>query len=232
MTGETKWWWRAAGAGLIVLLMSFGFGLIPDIEACTDTGDVGSIIAFELVRTPGEVAALFGEEPCRGLFTAAMRQATWIDALGFIPAYSAFLICALVALRGYGRRIALAGVAAVLIAAISDEIEGALLFAIMDSLPGTQGQIDGLIVAVRAKFALLGLASIAIGWLLIARRSGFSWLAGAIIGLGGIVSLALLLGDRFAPTMLLGATLSWATLFLTASGYAVAGWARAQRAAA
>ena len=230
MTDEAKWWWRAAGAGLIVLLISFGFGMIPNIEACGDSGDLGSIIAFELVRTPAEVAALFGEQPCRTAFLSAMRQATWLDALAFIPAYSALLILSLIALRRYGPKIALAGIAATLLGAVADEIEGVLLFQIMDPLPGSQSAIDWLIVMVRAKFALLGLGTALAGWLLVVRRNGFGWLAGAIIALGGIVTLSILLGDNFAPTMVLGATVAWAALFVTAALYAIAGRLRARRA--
>lgn len=124
-TAERSWWWRCAGAGLIVMAISIYFGLISNIEGCAtdlEAGNLGSIIAFELVRMPADVAALFGTPPCTGPFVAAMRHATWVDSLIFIPAYSAFLICALLALRGYGGSLASIGIAAVA-ATMFDQLE-------------------------------------------------------------------------------------------------------------
>ena len=84
------WWWRCAGSGLIVILITVYFGLVPNADGCPPHPELGAVIAFEIARTPADVAALFGTPPCQGPFTEAMRHITWVDALAFIPAYSAF----------------------------------------------------------------------------------------------------------------------------------------------
>jgi hypothetical protein len=217
MDDELKWWWRCAGAGLVTMIISFYFGMIPNIEACAETRPgLGSIIAFEIVRTPADVATLFGTEPCRGQFLAAMRHATWVDALAFIPAYTAFLVLALIALRGRGPKIAAAGAAAVVLGAIFDEIEGVQLFTVMAALPGEQSAIDILIPMVRGKFAFLALGALAIGWLM-ARLPGFFWgIAGLIVTAGGAVMLFGVSSDAQAAFLGLGGAISWGTLFLAA----------------
>lgn len=222
---ERGWWWRCAGAGLITLAISYYFGEIPNIEGCAaDAGEasIGSIIAFELVRSPAEVAALFGAEPCTANFLAAMHHATRVDALSFIPAYAAFLICGLIALRNYGGSLSGIGIAAVAAAAIFDQIEGFWLFSIMADLPGSQGEINWLIPAVRAKFLLLGVGAIAIG-VLLTRRRGLGFLFGPIIALGGMMGAALIADDRYIGLTVQGSAIAWLALFIAALVYAIAG---------
>lgn len=220
---ERSWWWRCAGAGLIVIGISVYFGMIPNIEGCApdlDASNLGSIIAFELVRNPADVSALFGTAPCTDPFVSAMRHATWVDAILFIPAYSAFLICALFALRGYGRSLASVGIAAVAAAAIFDQIEGFWLFMIMDGLPGTQGEINWLIPAVRAKFTLLGIGAICIG-VLLTRHRGMGYVFGALVALGGVASMALIIRDEYVSVTVQGSAISWLALFVVAFLYAI-----------
>lgn len=222
-TIERSWWWRCAGAGLIVIAVSLYFGMIPNIEGCApevDAQNLGSIIAFELVRTPADVAALFGAPPCTEPFTTAMRHATWVDALVFIPAYSAFLICALLALRGYGGSLASIGIAAVAAAALFDQLEGFWLFMIMGDLPGTQGQINWLIPAVRAKFVLLGIGAICIG-VLLTRHRGMGYLFGAVVALGGVATTALIVDDAYGAITVQGSAIAWLALFVVAFLYAI-----------
>ncbi|MGP1352337.1 MAG: hypothetical protein ACTS1Z_03370 [Parasphingopyxis sp.] len=220
---ERGWWWRCAGAGLIVIAVAVYFDMYPGLEGCASEADdiaLGSIMAFELVRTPADVAALFGAPPCTEPFTAAMRHATWVDALIFIPAYAAFLICALLALRGYGGSLASIGIAAVAAAALFDQLEGFWLFMIMGDLPGTQGQINWLIPAVRAKFALLGIGAICIG-VLLTRHRGIGYLFGAIVALGGVGTTALIFDDAYGAITIQGSAIAWLALFVVAFLYAI-----------
>lgn len=217
---ERRLWRWCALAGIATLATSFGFGAIDKLVACGGADGLGPIMRFELARTPGEVAALFGEGRCREMLVSAMRAATWLDALVFIPAYCGFLILALLALRGSGGRIALAAIAAVALAGLLDEIEGAMLFVIMDALPGTQGLIDWLIPLVRAKFALIGAGVAAIG-ALTARRGGIGLLLGTAVVIGGVVSLSGLTGDARAPMLILGNTIAWPCILLAASIFAI-----------
>lgn len=199
--------------GLVAMAISVGFGQIPGIHACSASGD--AILNFEFVKTPAEVAALFPDH-CRIEHVAAQRHGLWLDSLGFIPAYSAFLILSLVGLRtegtGIARSIAGTGIVLTLIAALCDQFEGIQLFRILDSLPGTQSMIDLLMPAVRAKFGLLALAIILIGWLHL-QRPGWRKATGAIIAIGGLWSLTGLFIDR--EWLLQGSAVAWLMLLVT-----------------
>ena len=52
------------------------------------------MIAFELARTPGGLALLFGERAstCQADFIAGMNTANWGDLLLYMPLYGAFLV--------------------------------------------------------------------------------------------------------------------------------------------
>lgn len=207
----TIWRW-AALVGLVALAISIGFGQIPGIHACSASGD--AILNFEFVKTPAEVAALFPDN-CRIEHVAAQRHGLWLDSLGFIPAYTAFLILSLVGLRtekpDTARSTAGTGIALTLIAALSDQFEGIQLFRILDNLPGPQSTIDLLMPAVRIKFGLLALVIVLIGWLHL-HMPGWRKAAGAIIAIGGLWSLAGLFIER--DWLLQGSAVAWLMLLV------------------
>ena len=204
-------WRLAALAGLAVLAFTFVFGAIPGIDACGGDGD--AILNFEFVTNPGEVAALFPPY-CREIHAAAQYRGLWIDAMGFIPVYSAFLILQLFALDREARSpTAKWMIIAVLVAAASDQFEGWQLFRILADLPGTQGMIDLLMPAVRIKFALLAVIAIVIG----ALHLRFAWwrkAIGAVAILGGLISIAGLLGTH--SLVIDGSALSWTAMLVAA----------------
>ncbi len=215
MSQPRAWWLACAIAGFVALATAVYFGQIPNLAIPDTPGGAGSIIAFEIVRTPADVAALFDSAPDTGLFVAAMRHATWVDALIFIPAYTLFLCAAMLAMRTRGPRIAASGVIAMLLAALFDELEGMQLFTIMADLPGSQSTIDWLIPLVRGKFALLGLAAGAIGWL-VARLGGYWRIAGLIITIGAALTLFGVSSDTQAGLLGLGGAVSWLTILIVA----------------
>ncbi len=208
----TIWRW-AALAGLVALAISFGFGQIPGIHACGLPGD--AILNFEFVKAPSEVAILFPDH-CRAEHVVAQRHGLWLDALGFIPTYTSFLILSLIGLRTEGGTAALRitgiGIGLTLVAALCDQFEGLQLFRILDDLPGTQSTIDLLIPAVRIKFGLLALVIMLVGWLHV-QRSGWRKPAGAVIMIGGLWSLVGLFTHR--DWLLQGSAVAWLILILT-----------------
>jgi hypothetical protein len=206
----TFWRW-AAIAGLAVLCFTIAFGAIPGIDACGAGGN--PILAFEFVTSPAEVAAQFPPD-CRDVHAAAQYRGLWIDAMGFIPVYSAFLILQLFALdRERPSPVARWAMLAVLAAAASDQFEGIQLFRILADLPGTQDMIDLLMPAVRIKFALLAAVGIAIGALHL-RFVLWRKLFGSVMIAGGLVSLAGLFGRH--ELVIQGSTLSWTAMLIAA----------------
>lgn len=221
MSPAAAWRWCAV-AGAVAFACSWGFGRIPGLVACGTTGgpldQVGPIIAFELARTPAEVAALFGSDPCRSAFVNAQRSALLLDAMGFIPAYTAFLSLASHAAARRWRWPVIAGLIA---AGLCDEVEGGLLAAILRDLPGSTAVFAALSVEVHLKFALLALGTMAIGAFLIARRRMVAGLFGLVVLAGGAVALYGVLGLP-DPVMMQGFALGWFALLAAAFTASVA----------
>ena len=218
--GSPAFWRWSLAAGAAAFACAWGFGRIPGLTACGDTGGLSPIIAFEFARTPAEVAALFGGEPCRSALAAAQRTGLWLDAIGFIPAYTAFLSLAARALAG---RWALPIIAGLVIAGLADEIEGVVLFRILDTLPGTQALLDALFWAVRLKFLLLGLATGMVAVLLVATLRQVAAGFGIVAAFGA--AQALLGFFEPAPAdMMRGFTLGWVSLLVVALIASVAPW--------
>ena len=209
-------WRLCVLAGLVAFACSFAFGRIPGLVACgtyNGSSQLGPILAFELARTSRDVAALFGSGACRTAFAGAQDTGLWLDALGFIPFYTLFLVLAAIAAsRGRFRR----GLVAILLAAgLSDEIEGVIMWRIMAALPGTPGQLDALWWAVHVKFALLALGTTAIGLALLAKFKLWPMLFGLVITVGGAAAVY---GFWTSPNtmMMAGFTYAWFALLATA----------------
>lgn len=206
----TIWRW-AALAGLGVLAIATGFGMIPGIKACGLPGE--PILEFEFVRSTADVLSRFPDH-CRDIHLEAQENGLWLDALGFIPTYSAFLILTLIGLKregGVAARFAGLAILLVLVAACSDQFEGAQLFSILGNFPGTQEIIDRLTPAVYLKFALLAVATFAVGAFHLYQES-WRKMAGALIAFASLGSLYGLFFDR--GTMGLANLIGWTAILV------------------
>lgn len=214
MTMRTAWRWCAA-IGIVAFTCSGLFGRIPGLIACGPTGGLAPIAAFEFARTTADIAAMFGSEPCTSTFVAAQKTGLLLDGLAFIPSYTGFLILAAIAAGARGR-VKTVMITMFLVAAISDEIEGFLLNAILDHLPGTPALLGALWWAVRVKFALLALGTIQIGSL-IGTKWTKSWVrrvfGSAIFG-GGFFAILTLF--TVSDWMMKGFLVAWVALLLAA----------------
>jgi hypothetical protein len=172
-------------------------------------------MAFELARSPAEVATIFGGGACRSTLAAGQVRGLWLDGLAFIPSYTAFLVLAAMALRRPAPRLALAAIIMVLGAGLLDEIEGGLLYAILRDLPGSPTLIAVLYGEVRAKFALLALGGLLIGWLFVTNRRPGMVAAVPMIG-GSMFSGVLIASNMHAPALMQGYRWSWTALLVAA----------------
>lgn len=206
-------WIGCAAAGVAAFTCAALFKTIPGLAPCGPGITDNAILAFQIARTPAEMAALFGGEPCTSTLIAAQKTGLVLDGLGFIPLYTAFLIFG--ATASGARGIAKWGIIAVLaLAALSDEIEGYISGRIIDALPGTQGQIDALFWAVHSKYALLAVGTIAIGGALTVQRRFPTKLPGLWIAAWGLIALA---GLFVSPPMMTSAfSFGWISLLLVA----------------
>ena len=119
------------------------------------------------------------------------------------------------AVRGSAPRLARAAIAIVVVAGLFDEIEGGLLYAILRDLPGSPTLIALLYGEVRAKFALLALGALLIGWLMARERRPGMVVAIPVIG-GSLFSAALIVANMHAPALMQGYRWSWTALLIAA----------------
>ena len=124
-------------------------------EGCGEPSRTPPIIAFELATDQADLAAVFGPPgACREALARQFRILDGID-YPFMVAYGALLAFALAALGARRWAIAVA-----VLAPVADAIENLALFSIEVEAPGRW--LPVLMVAARAKFVLLGIASCAI----------------------------------------------------------------------
>ena len=180
---------------------------------CAAIGIIAFTCSGLFARTTSDIAAMFGSEPCTSTFVAAQKTGLLLDGLAFIPSYTGFLILAAIAAGARGR-VKTVLITMFLVAAISDEIEGFLLNAILDQLPGTPALLGALWWAVHVKFALLGFGTWGVGEL-VARGRLFRRLFAAAIVPGSMLAI---FGLMAAPAawMMTGFTIAWVALLLAA----------------
>ena len=206
-------WILCLVAGVVLVALTILMGAAGGVRACDGVTSPDAMIRFEWVRTVDEVRTLFGEEPCRSSLAAAMDRMNRLDVLAYIPTFTLFQIFAALALRGSGRGVPMAAIAAAIVAAICDQWEDQILLAITGALPGEQAMIDRLFWLVRIKFALLASAAACLG-LLLARSPGATrWLGMAMI-LGAVIAFAGLAQPQLLTP---GIALAWAALLIAAA---------------
>lgn len=211
------WWVLCVVAGLAMLAMIVMMGMVPGQLACDGDPSLGAVLRLELVRSPADIDALFGNAPCRAVLADAMDAVNRIDVLAFIPAFTLFQIFAALAMRGRGRALAYAIVAAAVVAGVCDLLEDQILFSITREVRDIEHWYTvpfGMLAAfVHAKFALLAVAAVLLGLLVrrgsgsIARFGGPAMIAGGLSSLAGAIWPALL-----AP----GLTVAWGIVLLVA----------------
>lgn len=217
MTSATAWR-LCVVAGIATLIASTAFGWMG-LKPCGDTGGAGPIIALELVRTPDALIQLFlgyGQgRACADALKAAQERALLLDALAFIPAYGLFLFHGGKALSPTNARLAWAAMTAVVAAALLDEIEGLLLFQLIQIWESPPDLFGMLFWVVRPKFALLGIGEILIAILLL-RGTWFARITALPMIAGGFASLWFLLTNPYDPLMMQGHRWAWTALLIVA----------------
>ena len=173
------------------------------------------MIALELVRSAAELQTLFGGPACSDSHAAGQTAALWWDMLAFIPAYAAFLALAALALRPARRRLALAAMAVLLLAALLDEVEGMVLLALVADWRNPPGLFAALFATVRPKFALLSLGELMLAVLLV-RGTWLASIAAVPVAAGAMLSLYLLFANPRAPLMMEGHRYAWTALLIVA----------------
>jgi hypothetical protein len=209
----TRWRW-AALAAVLTVATGLSFGLVPASDACRAVA-AHPWAEFQQVRSVEAARRLI--EACGA---DRLRRGMWIDALAFIPAYSAFLLTVLWAARPTQDK-ALWVIVLLGVGVIADQIEGVRLLALIDAQGGTAPLVVAANRATMAKELFLALATGAVGWA-VCTLGGWRRSAGALVMAGAaLVIVALVAHFPTAPVMLA----AWLTLAVVAIMSAVRGQA-------
>lgn len=144
--------------GLISLGLFVVFAMLPEMRAAADCLPAGAVVQFELARDVDQLRAIFGapDSQCRPLAVAAMDAVNHIDLIAFIPAYTAFCMCAALFLAGGAwRPLTIAAVGAALFAAAGDLLETTTLLDITQRLDDPGDLLNLSQLGAWSKFALL-----------------------------------------------------------------------------
>jgi hypothetical protein len=185
----TLWRWSAV-AGIVSFLIMLSFAAVPGIAACGPGGPAGPWVDFQNVHSLADVEKLIRAD-CAATLQPALKMSMLLDAVGFIPAYLAFLMTAALAVMRDAtpskQRLLKAAIWIAIAGAFFDQIEGGVLLSILNQLPGTETKITILELANLGKSLALPAASAMIGAALVERPS-WKMVAGAVIAISGIAS--------------------------------------------
>lgn len=220
------WARRAAVLGGCLLLLALAMMLLPaNRTAAQICGRAPDILAFELARTPADIAAIFGPvgSPCARAMTTAMDWINRIDLPFFIGVYFLFLCAVSLSESAQLRqRRWLWGLLFAAVALAGDLLETTLLLQITHGLDDPSGLLPPLVIATWIKW--IGLA--AFGGLAaycgVAARPPHWLLAGTGLLTLGVTLAAMVDEARFAAVMPLASGVLWLLLWgraLKASGW-------------
>jgi len=137
-----------------------------------------ALTAFELARNVDDLQRVFGlaGEACRAPITAQLDHANVLDAVAYIPAYTAFYALVLFGLGRRDKTIGWAGVAIALACAVADWIENAAMFQLSAAPDELSGWLLVLMISTNLKWVGLAVAT-TLGGVMLWRRGGLWRLA-------------------------------------------------------
>ncbi|MEZ5958820.1 MAG: hypothetical protein R3C30_00130 [Hyphomonadaceae bacterium] len=158
MSGRA-WAVATAVTGVVSLALFVVFATLPEMRAAAACLPPGSVVQFEFARNAADLATIFDapDSACRPLAIAAMDAVNRVDIIAFIPAYTAFCICAALFLANgvWQRPLVIIAIGAALLAAAGDYLETTTLLAITQSLDAPGGLLQYSQLGAWSKFALL-----------------------------------------------------------------------------
>jgi hypothetical protein len=183
--GDQRRYWRATMVfGLLAIATAVWF-LTRPMPACGGAPLTSAMLDFEMATTQPEFAAVIDCAPRR----AELDFQNIVDLLLFMWAYVGFLTAAMLA-AGVRRGVAI-GLAALMLG--GDFVETAILRQIAAAWPALDaGMVTVLAIAVRVKFAAIGIAMLAAALKLWGRGGNGPKLVAALTAIGGVAALAII----------------------------------------
>lgn len=146
--------------GLVTIGITVGFQMLPEVAAAGACWAPGKVVDFELARTLAELLKVFGPpaDACRAPIVRAMDAVNHFDVKAYIPAYTAFEICAAMFLGlSFRRPLVLAAIGVALAALAGDYLETLTLLRITRDLDGSTDLLAWSSAGAWIKFAGLAL---------------------------------------------------------------------------
>lgn len=146
--------------GVATLAVTFAFQMLPEVAAAGACWTPGKVVDFELARTLDQLLKVFGSpaDACRAPIVTAMDAVNHLDVRAYIPAYTAFAICAAMFLGGASRRPLVLGAIGVALAALAgDYLETLTLLQITPAVDGSADLLFRSSLGAWIKFAGLAL---------------------------------------------------------------------------
>jgi hypothetical protein len=214
LTLNVKLYGIAFVLGSLTLAIMIWLGLTGPAQSCGGS-EIAPVVAFQAVRTPADLMAIFGADPteCRMALVDRLRMSTERDLFLFIPIYASFLAVLGFAMNG-SRLLLLFLLAAVLVTVAGDAVETLSQLWVLESIDGGAYHLAALswgngFKTLGLSLVLAGLASTiwpVQGWL---NKS----LAIALCGLA-LVRAASLIADDLRPAAPLMALVAFFLLWV------------------
>ena len=207
-------------AGLLVLAVTLFSATQPPVQPCGNLPqNYAPIIAFELARSPADLDAIFGNEPCRSGVVERMDAINLVDVLVYIPVYGVFMAFFFLGMRARHASLGTLGFRIAVIAALGDFAENACLMNLTPQLDPTSTWFALLPWATGIKWLGLGVAA-AIAAAIYVKSAGTRWwnyLAALLCAAAFLSTVAAIaVPSMFGPLVGLGVALSWIVYLVTA----------------
>jgi hypothetical protein len=163
---------------VIAAVVMLGIGAFMGVTAlpCQDL-PMSALTAFELVRSLDDLQRIFGMpgDACRAPIVAQLDHANLIDAVAYIPAYTAFYALVLFGLGRRDKMLGWTGVAIALGCAVADWIENAAMFQLSAAPDTLSIWLTVLMISTNVKWIGLAVAT-TLGGVMLLRPGGLGWL--------------------------------------------------------
>ena len=212
-------------AGLLVLAVTlFSVTQEPARPCGSLQPNYAPIIAFELARSPADLAAIFGtQDPCRAGMIERMDAVNLVDVLVYIPVYGVFMAFFFLGMRARHASLATLGFRVAIVAVLGDYAENACLMNLTPQLDTASPWFALLPWATGIKWLALGVAAAVAAMIYVKSASARLWnLLAALMCAAAFLSTvaAMAMPSMFGPLVSLGVGLSWIAYLVTAGAAA------------
>ncbi|MDO8323576.1 MAG: hypothetical protein Q7T23_11615 [Phenylobacterium sp.] len=158
MNSHRIWAGLTVLTGLATVAITAAFQMLPQVAAAGACWAPGKVVDFELARTLEQSLKVFTPEACRVPIVSAMDAVNHLDVKAYIPAYTAFAVCAAMFLGGGLRKpLVLPAIGVALLALAADYVETFTLLQITRDLEGSAHLLLRASDGAWVKFAALAL---------------------------------------------------------------------------